>query len=127
MNTLYLTAGWDLTVDINGNIAMASDPYSIAQDAASAIKTFLGECYYDTTQGIDYFGQILGQAPNMPYLKAQWIAAAETVPEVTSAQVFITGINSRAVNGQVQITSSAGNFAAINFGTPLAQLATTGV
>ena len=34
MNTLLLhTSTWDLTVDIDGNIAMASDPYSEAQDA----------------------------------------------------------------------------------------------
>ncbi len=34
---------WDLAVDTSGNIAVASDPYSQAQDAASSIKTFAGE------------------------------------------------------------------------------------
>ena len=28
---------WDLTVDVSNNIAVASDPYSLAQDAACAI------------------------------------------------------------------------------------------
>jgi hypothetical protein len=50
---------WDLTLDINGNIAMASEPYAIAQDVASACRTFLGECYYDTSQGVPYFQGML--------------------------------------------------------------------
>ncbi len=48
------TVAWDLTVDTTGNIAVASNPYSMAQDAASAIRTFQGEVYYDTTLGIPF-------------------------------------------------------------------------
>ncbi len=60
MNTLLLDqVTWDLAVDTSGNIAVAADPYSQAQDAASSIKTFAGEVYYDTTRGIPYFTQIL--------------------------------------------------------------------
>ncbi|AJJ19826.1 hypothetical protein [Yersinia intermedia] len=54
-NTLLLDrTAWDLVLDANGDIAMASLPYSIAQDVASAIKTFIGECWYDTSQGVPY-------------------------------------------------------------------------
>ena len=61
MDTLLLdVAAWDLVQDALGNIAVATEPYSLAQDAASAIKTFLGECYLDTTYGIAY-GLILGR------------------------------------------------------------------
>jgi hypothetical protein len=35
-------------LDAEGNIAVASEPYSLAQDAASAIKTFAGEVFWDT-------------------------------------------------------------------------------
>ena len=43
MNTLLLdTLRWDLCLDVHGNIAVASDPYSVAQDVASAIRTFSG-------------------------------------------------------------------------------------
>jgi hypothetical protein len=39
MNTLFLNPGpWDLTLDASGNIALAAEPYSLAQDAASAIE-----------------------------------------------------------------------------------------
>jgi hypothetical protein len=116
MNTLYLDPQtWDLALDASGNIALAGEPYSLAQDACSAIRTFLGEVYYDTTLGVPYWTQIIGHLPTLQYVKAQLAAAAETVPGVTSAQVFITGFTNRAVTGQCQITDSAGNVTAANF------------
>ena len=107
-------ASWDLCLDANGNIALASDPYSMAQDAASAVRTFLGECWYDTTLGIPYLTQILGQSP-IPYalIKAQCVAAALTVPGVVSAVMYITGLTNRQLTGQLQITDSSGNTQAV--------------
>lgn len=99
---------WDLTLDINGNIAMASEPYSIAQDVASACRTFLGECYYDTSQGVPYFQEILGQTPPLSVLKAALIAAAMTVPEVQSAVVYISSVVGRNVSGQIQVITTGG-------------------
>jgi hypothetical protein len=114
--TLLLdTASWDLTVDASGNIALASDPYALAQDAASACRLFLSELWYDTTQGIPYWQDILGKSPPVAFIKAQLIAAAMTVPGVVSAQVFIAAFTDRAVTGQVQITDQAGNVAAAGF------------
>lgn len=116
MNTLLLdTVAWDLVLDVHGNIAVASAPYSLAQDAASAIRTFLGEVYYDTTIGIPYFSEVLGQAPPLNLLKTLLVNAALTVPEVASATVFISSVNGRVVTGQVQITSSSGVTSATNF------------
>jgi hypothetical protein len=115
-NTLLLdTVSWDLLVDVNGNIAMASNPYSLAQDAASAIRTFLGELWYDTSQGIPYFQTVLGFTPPLSYIKAKLVAAALTVPEVTAAQCFISSIQGRVVSGQVQITTSAGQTGVASF------------
>jgi|SRR3974390_170249 len=117
--TLLLdTVAWDLVLDANGNIAVATEPYSLAQDAASAIRTFLGECYLDTTIGIDYLGEILGQSPPLTLLKQLLANAAQTVPDVApnSAQVFITAVGQRIVSGQVQVTSaSTGLTSAANF------------
>jgi hypothetical protein len=109
VNSLLLDRGtWDLCKDINGNIAMASDPYSIAQDVASACRTFLGEVYYDTTQGVPYFQEDLGQNPPISVLKAGQIAAALTVPEVQSAVVYISGVTGRNVSGQIQCATTSG-------------------
>ena len=109
-NTLLLDqSSWDLVVDSNGNIAMATPPYSVAQDVSSAIKTFLGDAYYDATAGIDYFGQVLGQEPPLPVLQTLMENAALTVPGVVSATCIIEGFTGRKVNGQVQFTDSDGN------------------
>lgn len=116
MNTILLdTQTWDLLVDASGNIAMASDPYSQAQDAASAIKTFQGEAYYDTTLGVPYWAQILGQAVPISLLKAYFTNAALTVPGTAAAVCYISSFVDRKVSGQVQITNSAGNTSAAGF------------
>lgn len=115
MKTLLLdTIAWDLVLDVNGNIALASDPYSLAQDAASAIRTFFGEDWYNTTLGVPYT-QLLGQAPNIPLMKSKFEAAALTVPGVVKAKCFITSISGRRATGQVQVTDEAGNVTAAAF------------
>lgn len=98
---------WDLTLDASGNIAVATDPYSLAQDAASAIKTFAGEVYWDTTLGLPWLTSILGKNPSLSQLRSYFVAAAMTVPDVASAKCFIRSISGRRVSGQIQVTSSS--------------------
>lgn len=116
MKSLLLNPStWDLTKDAAGNVALASDPYALAQNAACAIKLFQGEQWYDTVSGVPYFQQILGRAPNIPLMKAKFEAAALAVPGVVAATVFITSITDRNVSGQVQVTSSNGTTTAAAF------------
>ena len=113
--TLLLdTLLWDLTLDASGNIAVATAPYQLAQDAASAIRLFQGELWYDTTQGVPY-QNILAQNPPLSLLKQQLVDAALTVPDVVSAQCFIASVSGRGVTGQVQVTNSSGVVTAANF------------
>lgn len=105
----------DLVLDAAGNWAIASDPYSMAQDAASAIRTFLGECWYNTTLGIPYFQSFFGKAPNLALMKAKFAQQAMLVPGVVSAKVFITSVVGRKVTGQVQVTDAAGNVTPAGF------------
>ena len=113
---------WDLMIDVNGNIAVASEPYALAQDAASACRTFLGEVFFDTTIGVNY-GAILGKQPSISFLKAQFVKAALTVPGVAAAQCFITSIQGRTVTGQIQVTSASGQVSA----APLAPATPSGI
>jgi len=116
MNTLLLDrTAWDLVLDASGNIAMATDPYAIAQDVASAVRLFLGELYYDTTKGIPYFQQILGQLPPLAIVKAQVVAAALTVPEVTSAQCIVISFDDRIITGQVIVTDTNSRTQTVSF------------
>jgi hypothetical protein len=114
-DTLLLdTSTWDLVLDANGNMAAAHAPYALAQDAASAIRTFLGEVYYDTTVGVPY-SLILGVLPPVEFVRQQFIAAAETVPGVASAKVFFSSFTARELSGQVQVTDAAGVVTTANF------------
>jgi len=114
--TLLLdTERWDIVLDAARNIAVASEPYALAQDAASAIRVFQGEAWYNTTLGVPYFQQILGQYPPLQLMKSAFEKAALTVPGVVSATCYITSIEDRAVRGQVQITDAAGTVTAAGF------------
>lgn len=116
MDTLLLDqTRWDLILDTSGNIALASAPYALAQDAASAIRLFAGEAYYDTAQGVPYFSEILGHPLNAGVVKAALTKAALTVPGVVSAQVFLSSLTHRELTGQVQVTDTAGVLTASNF------------
>lgn len=115
MNTLQLNAQWDLTVDSNGNIAMESGAAAIAQDVASAISTFLGEVFYDTTLGLPYLSDVLGQAYSPSILRALLEAAALGVPGVVSARATITQFQARVVTGTVIVTDSDGRTVLVTF------------
>ncbi|VWB88061.1 hypothetical protein BLA13014_04076 [Burkholderia aenigmatica] len=99
---------WDLCADTSGNIAMAAEPYAIAQDVASAERTFRGECWFDTTVGVPYWSDILGKRPPLPLVKKDFVNEAKRVQNVVSAQCFITGIKDRKLTGQVQVATTAG-------------------
>lgn len=107
--SLALSSSWDLTVSAGGDIALATDDAALAQDVASAIRLFAGELYYDTTQGIPYFEQILGKAYT-PNLIASLISeAALTVPGVAKATVSLDSVTSlRQLSGTVFVTTDSG-------------------
>jgi hypothetical protein len=109
MKTLLLDTGaWDLITDNAGNIAIAAEPYALAQDVASAVKTFIGEIYYDTSQGIPYFEQVLGKFPPIALLRAQLVRVALTVPGVVSVRVIFISFSKRTLTGQLQFIDTTG-------------------
>lgn len=108
MQTLLLDRNWNPVVDSAGNIAVASEPYALAQDAASEAKLFQGEAYYETTRGVPYWQRFLGMRPPVALIKAKLVAAALRVPGVVAARVFITSLTDRLVKGQLQVTDRDG-------------------
>ena len=104
MNTLLLNENWDLTVDGSKNIAVATGGYAIAQDVASAIRTVLGELWYDTTQGVPYFQSILGQRFSLLMVQNEFNKAALSVPGVVKAQTTLDSLtSSRILTGSVKV------------------------
>lgn len=102
-------------LDASGDIASATDAYALAQDAASAIRLFSGEYWFDTSLGVPYVDTIFGKLPPLQLIKSQLIAAALTVPGVASADCFISSVAGRTITGQVQIVSTTGQTAAAGF------------
>lgn len=116
MNSLLVDlTNWDLTVDAEGNIAQASDPYACAQDVACAVKLFIGELWFDTRKGIPYWEQILGRLPPLGLVRAQVVRAALTVPRVVSARCIIASFVGRKITGQVQVIDTAGQTFNVRF------------
>jgi len=104
MTTLLLDqTAWDLVLDASGNIAVASSSYATAQDVASAVRTFAGECWYDTSVGVPYWTQVLGQYPPVQYVQQVLTDAAQTVPDVVGAQMVFTDLTGRVPQGQLQV------------------------
>lgn len=117
MDTLLLSVDlWDLVADAAGNIAVATGPYALAQDVASAIRLFQGELWYDNSQGIPYFSTVLGKNPPISVFQQYMVRAALTVPGVVSATCVIESFNisTRVVTGQVQFTDSSGNTGSVS-------------
>lgn len=109
MKTLLLDLDqWDLLLNAGGDLAIATAPYQVAQDVASAVRTFLGEAWYDTGLGVPYFQTILGKTPPLTLFQELIVAAAETVPDVVSAECTITAFADRRVTGQVTFTTNNG-------------------
>lgn len=116
MNTLLLDrTAWDLVLDAAGNIAMASNPYAVAQDVASAIKLFRGELFYDTAKGIPYWTEVLGQLPPLSLVREWLRSAALTVPDVADAAPTITAFENRRLSGYVEVTLTNGMTSTITF------------
>lgn len=116
-NTILLDqTTWDLCLDAAGHIALAAEPYALAQAAACQIKLFEGEYWYDTTLGVPYLSSIMGITPiPLTFIKQALAEAALDVPNVASAEVFVSGIVNRVLTGQVQVKSGSGQTAAVDF------------
>lgn len=108
-DTILLDAdAWDLTLDGFGNIAMATAPYAVAQDVASACRLWKGEAPYDTRRGVPYEQSILGQQVPAGTLAAWFEGEAITNPDVSSATAILQQQAGRTLGGQIQLTLTDG-------------------
>lgn len=115
-NSLLLDqSAWDLVLDINGNIALASAPYSIAQDVASATRTFIGECWYNTSLGLPYWQQILGKLPPLQFISQKMVEQCLIIPNVSSAKVTFQSFTDRELIGQIEIIDTDGTINNVAF------------
>lgn len=123
MNSLLLDlTTWDICLDASQNLAVAAAPYSLAQDVATAVRSFLGTVWYNTTLGVPWLQEVLAQPLNITTLSALMVQAAlGAVP--TTADVYVVKANciintfnaaTRQVTGQIQFIDSNGNAGAVS-------------
>lgn len=116
MKTLLLAQDtWDFVLDLSGNIALAAEPYAVAQDVASAARVFIGEMWYNTAAGVPYSGQILAEQPSIQFMKSQIEAAALTVPTVVQARCLFVEFSDRLLVGQIEIIDATGAINNVSF------------
>ncbi len=106
--SLLLSSSWDLTLDGAGNIAVGDSDISIAQDVASACRTFLGECWYDNSLGMPYWQSILGKYPSGSLVSAKLIGQALLIQDVEAATVPALNLSNRAMTGTMVIQDTGG-------------------
>lgn len=99
---------WDLKLDINGNIAVCEEPYSIAQQAANEIKLFEGEGWYDRSQGEAYFTKVLGTNSNLGLIRNILLDRVNRVDNVMRSDLDMYIDSSRTLHGNIFITSKRG-------------------
>lgn len=75
----------DIVLDDSGDMIMADDAQSIAQDVKVRLLTFAGEYFLDDTIGMLDFTRWLGpKNPKLPALRAQAKAEIEATPGIVS-------------------------------------------
>lgn len=99
---------WDLKVDVNGNIAVCEEPYSIAQQAATEIKLFEGEGWYDRSQGTPHFAKILGINSNLGLIRNILLNRVNGVDNVMRSDIDMYVDSERILHGNIFITSTSG-------------------
>ncbi len=92
---------WDLTLDASNNIAIATSPYSVAQDMSSQCRQWKNDYIYNSNDGVP-LSSILGESPSLALVKSDFVTAAAQVPGVSNVVCFISSVKDRNVQGQVQ-------------------------
>lgn len=102
---------WDMMLDSAGNWAIF-DPStyaeSVAQDAACAFKTFLGDCWYNNRLGMPYLQSIFGQQPPLSFVSAKLIAQALTMSNIDRVVILALGLRN-VVRGNSTLSTLTGS------------------
>lgn len=109
MSDILLTEDWDLTVDVNGNIATCVAPYSIAQQVVNEIKLFDGEGWYDQSQGTPHFAHVLGVNTNLGLIRKILLDRADGVDGVMRSDMDMYIDQDRALHGDIYLQSENGD------------------
>lgn len=107
MKTLFLhPEKWDLALDTQGNIAVATDTYQQAQDIASSCRVFLGDDYYNKGDGIPYLESILGKSGYPISLYQRHLHDRSIMVDgIVSVDVKLLQLKDRVQSGSIEFTN----------------------
>lgn len=108
-STLFLNPNtWDLAIDTNGNIAVATSTYQKAQDIASNVRVFYADKYYDQTAGVPYLQKILGKTGSYPLslFRQKALEMASNVDNVDNVQIEFNTLKDRVLSGTITFTDT---------------------
>lgn len=116
MRTLFLLPStWDLTLDVQGNIATATSTYQRAQDIASACRVFIKDMYYQQNEGIPYLESIMGRnSYPIGLYQSELHRAAMSVDGVVSANIKLNQLSDRKLTGMIEFTDIENNTATVS-------------
>lgn len=100
----------DIKVDKKGNIFIKDGANQIAQDVASSIKVWKGECPLDTERGIVYTEADQIRNTLMFDINEQ----AQRIEGVINSTVIFNSIEDRKLNTTVYITTQSGENVDVN-------------
>ena len=116
---LALNSAWGLHAS-GGQIATVSGSDETAQAVSCAVRTFLGEVWYDTSQGVPHREQILGLSPPASLVAELIARQALTVPGVVDARCVITQSAGRQLSGAIYFTTKDGETVNLTLTTQVA-------
>ena len=111
MDSLALSDTWDLTLTAGGNLAVTSGLARVAQDVACYERTFQGEPWYASEDGVPYLVNELGSLPPAELVRERAVRRALEVPGVAAASVELTEFAARVLRGRIRVTVDGGGTA----------------
>ena len=84
-----------------GNLSTVSGVTACAQDTRTRVGLCAGENPYDTTEGIDYFNEMLGKLGGMDYIRERLRERILANPEITT----INKLDIVSANGTTTVTA----------------------
>ena len=108
MDSLALSKDWDLTLTPGGNMAVVSGAERIAQDVACYERTFQGEPWYATEDGVPYLQGELASLPPAELVTERANRRAMQVPGVVTASTTLTAFEKRELHGVITVTTDEG-------------------
>lgn len=100
---------WDIALTAGGSIAVVSSTERVAQDVSTYVRTWQGECWYDTDAGIPYLNRELATLPPAELVRERARRRALEVPNVLTATVTLTDFAERVLTGNIHVTTDDGD------------------